>query len=451
MSARAAWTALAAVAVVLAAVVLARWASAVALGGPVLYGEGAVANAAILARDGAEYAEREAPAFVAANYTPLFFHLAGLGDPFVAGRLVSIAAALGIAGAVAWRARRGGAAVAVALGAGSVALAPLAIWGPAVKPDILAVGLTVAGVLAVDARRPAIGGALLVLACAAKPTAVIPALAIAGALAWRRSWNALASYAAVGVLATAVFVAATPGGIPALRRHAIDRNALPWDPQQALLLVVLAVLLVGAVAIGGALSRPRPVIAAYLAGAWGVLLLGGREGATINYALDVSAAGALALADAAPLLAARSFLPVLGALQLAAGALVVDPYGLRSGATATGAWGAPQRVAVARALPQGRILAEDAGLLVATGRDPVVDDLFLWSRLAERGAIDPAPLERAVSEGAFARVVAETDLEAIDRAPSYERQRWRRSLVDAVLARYVLDRAEGGLHVYRPR
>ncbi|MDQ3400946.1 MAG: hypothetical protein M3470_08095, partial [Chloroflexota bacterium] len=103
-----AWQALATFSGALAALVVARWLWAMTLAGPVLYGEGAVAHAAVLARDGAEYVAFTAPVFVAANYTPLYFHLASLGDPFIWGRLVSVACTLGVAGAIAWRARPAG-------------------------------------------------------------------------------------------------------------------------------------------------------------------------------------------------------------------------------------------------------------------------------------------------------------------------------------------------------
>jgi len=58
----------------------------VALGGPVLYGEGAVVNAA---RDlGGAYRNAGGEVFVAANYPPVYLWLAGLGagDAFLAGR-----------------------------------------------------------------------------------------------------------------------------------------------------------------------------------------------------------------------------------------------------------------------------------------------------------------------------------------------------------------------------
>src|SRR5438132_1333936 len=66
-----------------------------------------------------------------------------------------------------------------------LALAPVAIWGPAVKPDLVALALTVGGVLALERRRPVLSAALLVLAIAAKPTAGVVLVALAIWIAWR--------------------------------------------------------------------------------------------------------------------------------------------------------------------------------------------------------------------------------------------------------------------------
>ena len=122
MRARVAWWIYAAAAGAVALVVVGNWIWALTLRAPVLYGEGAVAHAAILARDGLEYTSGAhygdvSPIFTAANYPPLYFHLAGVGDPFVVGRLVSIAATLFVAGAIAFHARAAGAMVAGAFAA----------------------------------------------------------------------------------------------------------------------------------------------------------------------------------------------------------------------------------------------------------------------------------------------------------------------------------------------
>ena len=453
-----AWLALATFSGALAALVVARWLWAMTLAGPVLYGEGAVAHAAVLARDGAEYVAFIAPVFVAANYTPLYFHLASLGDPFIWGRLVSVACTLGVAGAIAWRARPAGVVVAAAMATAWLALAPVAIWGAAVKPDLLALALTVAAVVVVDGRSgrgderwPAIAGVLVALAVAAKPTAALPALALgAWLLATRRL--AGAAYVTGAIVTSALALIVTPGGLAALRRHVVEHNALPWDPGQAALLVALGALVIGVPVVGAiGLRAPRSAVAAYLVGGLGIAVLGGREGATINYLLDASAASALALASVAPRLATMAPAPALAAAQLVAGLMLLDPLGVVAARSGTGAWRDPARILAARALPDGPILAEDSGLLVAQGREPTVDDLFLWSRLADRGAIDRAPLLAAIRAGGFVRIVSEVDLEALEQAPAYERQRWPAWLAGAVLERYALERRDGALHVYRPR
>ena len=456
--ARPAWLALATSALALAGLALARWLAAVALHGPVLYGEGAVAHAAILAREGAEYAPAVAPAFVAANYTPLYFHLAGLGDPFVSGRALSIACTLLVALAIGWRARRAGPVVAVALGAGWLALAPVAIWGPALKPDLLALALTVAGVLLLDARPrrreelAGLAGVVIALAFFAKPTAALPALALGAWLLLARRPGSAAWYATAGIVTGAIGVMLTPGGLPALRRHVFEHNALPWSAEQAALLAALALIVIGVPFLLALVLRVvRGAAGAYLVGGLGILLLGGRDGATINYLLDLSAASMLALAGAAPALSARSAAPALIAAQLVAGLVLLDPLGMVPGRSGTGAWGRTERIAAARALPGGYVLSEDAGLLVEQGREPTVDDLFLWSRLAERGAVDREPLLAVIRAGSFVRIVSEVDLAALESAPAYERQRWPSWLAAAVLERYTPDRRDGGLHIYRPR
>ena len=140
-----------------------NWVWAVTLRGPVLYGEGAVAHAAILARDGAEYATRSIrarcePIFVAANYPPLYFHLAGIGDdPFVTGRIAEHRrdAAASPARSRGARALPAGSLRARSRWRGSRSV-PRHAWGAAVKPDLVALAFTVGAVLALTrARDPA--------------------------------------------------------------------------------------------------------------------------------------------------------------------------------------------------------------------------------------------------------------------------------------------------------
>jgi hypothetical protein len=459
-----AWIAYGVAAGALAVIAFAAWLRALLLAGPVLYGEGAVAHAAILTRTLETYRDPGGSAFTAANYPPLYFLSAAAGDPFISGRVLSIAATLAVAGLIAWRAsrdvgrsadRRARIAAAI-LGLGWLALAPIAIWGPALKPDLVALALTVGAVLSLERRRAGLSAVLLVLAILTKPTAVVVAIAL---LAWvaGRDRALLRRSLAVGALAiAAAAIALLPFGYDGLWRHVVVWNALHWSPEQAALLVLLGVVLlaapIGAAVVTRALHGP---IGAYLVAALVIVLLGGREGGTINYLLDLAAASALALASAAPALARTPAYPIAAVVNLLVAVALIDPLGIVPGRTATtGAWGDPSRVPSARGAlaADESVLAEDSGLLVATGHRVVVDDLFLWSRLVAGRIIDPLPLLDDVRSARFTAIVSEVELARLGEAAAFERSRWDPSLVQAIELRYRLSsRVAGGLFVYRPR
>ena len=367
---------------------------------------------------------------------------------------MSIAATVAVGGLIAWRARRAPLAAA-ALAVGWIAIAPVAIWGAALKPDLLALALTVGAVLLVERGRGVPAGVLLALATLAKPTALLPAvgLVVWAALRGRPVLRPLLlGLTAGGVVAAVAIVVLGPGDV---WRHVVTWNALSWSAADAatvafLGLATFGVALTAALLVGGG-SGP---IGAYGAAAIGIVVLGGREGATINYLLDLAAAASLALAAAAPRLRASALYPLLATVQLVVATFVLDPHAiLPDRRPTTGAWGDPARIAAARAaFPPGAILAEDAGLLLAAGRAPIIDDLFLWSRLVARGAIDPEPILAAVRAGRYAAVVSAVDLERLGDAPAYEQARWDPALVAAVRSQYVLAAVlDGPLYLYQPR
>ncbi|HEY3218217.1 MAG TPA: glycosyltransferase 87 family protein [Candidatus Limnocylindria bacterium] len=449
---RVAWIAYGALAAALTILGTAHWIWAVGLRGPVLYGEGAVANAAILSRERLEYASAASwdhasfPVFTAANYPPLYFHLAGIGDPFVTGRVLSILATLFVAGAIAWRARPAGAVVAAVLALAWLGSVPVLQWGAAVKPDLVALAFTVGAVMTLDRARPrhAFAGALLGVAAMAKPTALVPALALL-VFVGRRDPRAAVRALASGVVAALAVAFVTHGPEGGALTHVIEWNALPWRAELAAPLVLLALVVLAVPIATIALTRPSTtIVTAYAAGALGVLLLGGREGATINYFLDLSAAIALALAGRAPLLAARARYPLAAIAQAAVAVLLLNPFGIIPGRSpSVGAWGDPVRVDVVTGL-SGRVLVEDSGLLVATGRQPLVDDVFLWSRNRAREVAgqltfpEGQALVDAVRAAQFDAIVSEVDLSTLEAVGGFERQRWHPDLVTAVLERYAL-------------
>ncbi len=455
-SATIAWAAYGGVAGLMAVVAVIAWGRALLAAGPVLYGEGAVAHAAILTRTLETYGTSGGTTFTAANYPPLYFIGVAIGEPFITGRVLSIVATLTVAGLIAWRGRGSGRMVPVVLALGWLALAPVAIWGPALKPDLVALALTVAAVLSLERRRAGLSAVLLVLAIVAKPTAVVVAIAL---LAWlaRRDRVLLRRSLVGGAIALVVAaLALLPFGYQGLWRHVVTWNALPWSAEQAALLVFLGVVMMAALVGGAVVARAlRGPIAAYCVAGVAVALLGGREGATINYLLDLAAAASLALASVAPTLARTPRYPAVALANLIVAVALIDPLGIVPGRTATtGAWGDPSRLTSAAAVlaADESVLAEDSGLLVATGHRVVIDDLFLWSRLVARGTIDPAPVLDEVRSARFTAIVSEVELGRLDEAAAYERARWDPALVQAIDLRYRLaSRLTGGLFLYRPR
>ncbi|HYV23434.1 MAG TPA: hypothetical protein VEN31_12360, partial [Candidatus Bathyarchaeia archaeon] len=323
-----AWTAYLVPAAALALYAVAQWLLALVNRTPVLYGEGAVANAARLARDGIAYLDPDPSRFVAANYPPLYFHLASIGDPFISGRIASIVATLLVSGMVYIAARPAGPLAATALCVGWLALAPVAIWGSVLKPDLVALALTATAVVVLDRRRDLapIAGFALVFAALAKPTALLPAAALVAWLAWSdRATLARSGFgAAVAVVAAAVTVYLD--SVPDIWRHVVTWNALAWSADQMLSIAIIGVLVLG-VPLGLAVFTRgvNGARAAYLAGALAIVVAGGREGATINYLLDLTVATALSLAAAAPRLRAGALFPILALAQLVLATVVIDP------------------------------------------------------------------------------------------------------------------------------
>jgi hypothetical protein len=310
-------------------------------------------------------------------------------------------------------------------------------------------------VVTLDRRRDlaAIAGFALIFAALAKPTALLPAAALSAWLAWSDR-GALARFglgAAVAMVAGAATIYLDSA--PDVWRHVVTWNALSWSAEQTVLLLILAVVVVGVPLGIGALTRAtRGARAAYLAGAIGIVILGGREGATINYLLDLTVAVMLSIAAIAPRLRLSALLPLALLAQLAVGTFVLNPLRVVPGRVpTTGAWSEPLRGADIYFFVDGRYLVEDAGILVRIGIPPVIDDLFLWSRLVERGIIKPDPIVDQLRDGRIDAVIAEADLEHLEAAPAYERQRWAGLLVRAVLDRYRLANHVGPLWIYDPR
>lgn len=444
-----AWLVPALIAAALAARSLAEWLAITASGLPLGYGEGAVAHAGqLLARGIDPYATGQT-GLVSANYPPLAYALAALGaplGPFTGLRAASVVAAVAAAVAIAWAARADR-LVAIVLGTSFLALYPVWLWVPSHRVDTLAVALTLGAVVAcrAGARGVPAFAALGLLALLAKPTAALPLGAVLAYGLWRDGRTGAARLVALAAACAAALAAWLAISGPAgLYEHLVVNNAFPYDPRNPALLLMLGGLLLGAFVVlaawhGDGLAR------AYLAGAGGVVLLGGHQGATINYLLDLAAASCLAIAPLATR-PSRWGPPLLAGQLVATLALSAAGPFARPGLPALAA-----RVSIVEGLPKSGVYhAEDSALLVAAGLEPYVDDAYVWARQVALGrrADDLTP---RVAARSFTAVISDVPLDTLDRAPQFNRDRWPPALVEAVLREYTLEASVPGAYRYVPR
>lgn len=443
------WLPLAVLSVAIAVATIGGWIAAAASGLPLAYGEGGVIHAGQLLARGEDPYAVDHPGFVSANYPPLAYITVALGlpfGPFAGLRVVNILAAVGVAAAIAWRAR-GRRPVAIALAGSFIALFPVASWTPQARVDLIAVALVALGVASLDGpgRRGLAFGALAGLALLAKPTALLPVGAVLAYLLWRdRPAAGRAAAALLAVTAAGGGLMLARSGPAGLYQHLVVHNALGYDIRNPILLAALALLLVGAFA-GLAWRHADGIGRAYLAGAAGVVLLAGHEGATFNYLLDLAAASCLALARAP--LPSSAIAPALLTGQLLA-TLALTAFGPLAPPT-LGQQAA--RVGVVAGLPPDALYyAEDSGLLIAAGLAPAVDDSYVWARLIALGVRTDDVTPR-VEARAFRAIVSDGPLDQLESAPEFRQQRWPRPLADAVLRHYQLDASAPGAYRYVPR
>ena len=150
----------------------------------------------------------------ALDLSRLFVVVSG-GHPWVAAELwrLTIVAALGVCAWAVERAvsARGGVGTAAAV-AGVANPGVLVIFVAGVHNDAVMIGLVVAGIALVVARRPGWALFLCALAVTVKAPAALAVVAV-GWWGWERGWAARAATVVVGVLATVALLAVT--GMPA--------------------------------------------------------------------------------------------------------------------------------------------------------------------------------------------------------------------------------------------
>ena len=426
-------------------------------------------------------------AFGGTRYFPLAFALhAGLlraGVPLLpAGYGLSLAAgivlALGVGALLraVGASRRDAAATAALAFAGFAGQHALA----AVRGDLLPVGLS-AVALALVARGPARGripaaAVALVLAFAAKPTALTAAAAAAAYLAVRgerRAAGALAALVAGGAVAVVAAIDALSSGrflslvgraaTAGAGRHAVmiaplrlgEELALADPAGLALAAAAAAVLALSLPALARAVRDgtpdPRLLPAIWVTAAWlGALVVFATPGTALNHLVELEAASATLLGGAV----------LRGAGRASSAARVATLAAAATGAAlALGLWRADlgssrlgEVRAVVRALPRsGPILSEDPLVPLLAGESPVLLDPFA---LRVASADEPAlvaPLTRALRRGAFPVVVLLADIDAPEAVAWYAAGNLGLPLVAEIRRGYRPAGQLGRYHLYVPR
>jgi hypothetical protein len=294
---------------------------------PLDYGEGPLQAQVDRLRAGVPvwelYGDPSAPPFLIVNYPPLYLLLSAAlaplaGSTLVAGRLVSLLAALGCAAAIAVLARpgRGRSPWPAALAALLFLSVPIVReWSALMRVDMLGVCLGLWGLVALTWRerlspaRGALAGLLLLACLFAKPSLLAAPLAAGGWLLWRlyrargqerravlAAALALGATAALGGGLLFALLQWASGGWFAL--HVVAANANRWDAALAQGFwrqqLALRWPLGAAAALAAALAWPAGAAALVLPGLYtlggaAVAAGVGKVGAYSNYFLELYA------------------------------------------------------------------------------------------------------------------------------------------------------------------
>jgi Dolichyl-phosphate-mannose-protein mannosyltransferase len=469
--------------------------------------EGTLLYEAQLLRSGeALYQPLERFRFLSAPYPPLHslllaaFDLLPGAHVFWGGRLLSTLAAAGVALVAALIVRRVGAAWPVALLAAALVLSapPLLLWGTRIKPDVLALLFTAAGLW--FASRELTRAAITPGANSARPPVLSPALALAAicfVCGFFTKQTAVAGPLAAGIALLAADIRdwhSQPGylGRLPIRTRTLAFSALYlmlalgvwglldlvtggqytvhvwWGGERtrwwsfglfskiaALLTFWWPQMILAALAIPLAFrQRALFVPASYLLVAPLTILGAGETGSHHNHllethlALAIAGCGALGLLLSAPQAGRRSLLALqVGALILAGGQAFQT--------TQTPAWYAgelapdetPERFLNFMRNTPGEILADDTGLLFQAGRDLRYDDPSTMGPAAAIGAWDQSGLLEEIAQRKFSAIMIPTNVEESDLDPT---GRWTPEMLAAIKQHYQL-KFRDRINTYGPR
>jgi hypothetical protein len=382
-------------------------------------------------------------------YTPLYALLTGflgrwLGNPLAVGRAISFLSLIAVCAAVTDDLRRRHRWLVAGMAAGlllsSSALHP---WAALVKPDLLALLLAFAGLLAVERARGHAGltaaAALFALAFWTRQSALAAPAAAILHLARVSRPRAAALACLTALLAGVPFLALCWGTDGLFWLHTVTANHNAWKLGRVgnffghFALRHVAYVALAAAAAAGALRRrsvPLPVL--YLVASWLFALAVGKVGSDSNYMIEPLLATVWAAArEGGPVLVHRRHSVRIGlALVLTAQALSFLPRDVMHYRLARASRPDLEKASAMVAAIQGPILSDDAVLLALNGR-PVVYHGFVMTQMAAAGRWDDAPVVDAIQRRAYAALVLQTDPRWVIGT------RYTKGMFDAIAGRYT--------------
>lgn len=435
------------------------------------YGEGVVMSQVVRLEDGLSLypaTDRTGPGFVGANYPPVFYQLLALFPTdllhlYTSGRWVSFISYLItalLAHVAVWRMTR-------LLPAGLVAAAiflampPSREWSLFVKPDLLALALSTAGLALVTTapRWTLLAAPIFALALLTKQTMIAAPIAVGLGLLLtpgrRRQAFLLAGLVAILVLIPLIQVELGPDEIV---WHLLFANVRGWhwdrfDDLGIKFLEICLPLLAGLAVCLIMVWRSRRAEPLIIYGPLTLLTLleSGAPGSSRNYALEAGLGLALSsglsigylmrLVDhqsqrRVARMATGLSLALCGLLGLQAQHLWQLPereFGRRWPTTQV-TRGYDHVLNFLSSTDDGPVLSEDPGIVVQAARQLEYYDPSLMQKMADAGSWDQQPLLEAIEARHFSVILTLVDLE---RSPE-RAGRWTPEVVAAILANYRL-------------
>ena len=447
------------VAVVIGAV-MSLWVAAERISLPyqIDYAEGIVLDAAQRLTEGdTPYpAPGESPDIIN-QYGPFFYSLvatvvktSGLGFGFP--RLLVVLSGLAIVALLVWllRQRTGSMQMGLTFGGLYLCLVVVRAWLPILRPDLIGIALSLAG-LVLFSRRPDrwyLAIPLFLAALFTKHTLLAAPAACFLFLAIRKEWKKAAwfagSLALPGAVLFVLLEAKTGGGFSfhMIGSHAAPLSLTRYGELMGLTLVfhLLLVFLALVLALRELSDRKPSLPLLYLLASSAATLTLAKVGADLNHLLEWLAALCLVAGLGYHRLRWRpeeAATATFAAVALAMFVLATLPVGtgpLEDRAECDELYAYVQNHSA------GHVLSENAGALVMGGKQVLVSDPFAYGQLVRHGDWPSAPLNERLRSKYFGLILTDGELEELKtRAadPMSSGSRWPRSFVESLGQNYA--------------